>query len=127
MFSNNPKSKRTEECSFENEPCLINPQYQHRTLGEMVAMYKLSGEFPSVGMRNGVYYASDIDAEIPTTRDKFVDIDKLRSNIDETTTVEREASQKLIEASENEQRKLTEELKTLREEKKQRNAQSTSE
>lgn len=126
MFFNDPKNV-VDGISFKDCPSLINPQYQHRTLGEMVAMYKLCGEFPSVGMRKGVYYATDIDAEIPTTRDKFMDIDRLRSNLDETAEVERETSEKIRKATEDEKRKQIEELETLRIEKKKRDAQSTSE
>ena len=126
MFYNDPKHVQ-KGVSFEDCPSLINPQYQHRTLGEMVALYKLSGEFPAVGMRNGVYYATDIDAEIPTTRDKFMDIDRLRSNLDETAEVERETSEKIRKATEDEKRKQIQELETLRIEKKKRDAQSTSE
>ncbi len=126
MFFNDPKNV-VDGVSFKNCPSLINPQYQYRTLGEMVAMYKLCGEFPSVGMRNGVYYASNIDAEIPTTRDKFADIDRLRSNLEETAEVERVTSEKIKQATEDEKRKQLEELETLRIEKKKRDAQSTSE
>ena len=72
-------------------------------------------------------YTTDIDAEIPTTRDKFIDIDRLRSNLDETAEVERETSEKIQKATEDEKRKQIEELETLRIEKKKRDAQSTSE
>lgn len=65
--------------SFKDVPCLINKQYHHRTLGELVKLYHMTGEIPPVGQRNGVYLANDIDSPVPTTGDDFEDIIRTRA------------------------------------------------
>lgn len=88
----NGKGKST---SFKGCPCLVNKQYKHRTLGELVKMYRMTGEMPPVGQRQGVFLADkDIDSDFPTTGDEFDDIMNVRSAAKDL----RDTSQKLDES-----------------------------
>lgn len=90
MFCQKSQKKRCLT-SFEGVPSLVNEQYQYKTLGEMVAMYKRTGEFPAVGMRNGVYFAKDIEDTIPMPpADKFEAADRLRGAVDAIEKTEKE-------------------------------------
>ncbi len=58
-------------------------------------MYRMTGEMPPVGQRQGVFLADkDIDSDFPTTGDEFDDIMNVRSAAKDL----RDTSQKLDES-----------------------------
>ena len=114
MFYNNPKANIGGKTSFKKCPCLINKQYQYKTLGEMVAMYKKTGEFPAVGMRNGVYMAKSIDDEVPTTGDKFQDIQRAGAALEKSAAVAADTEAKISKAKKDADAAQRKELEDLR-------------
>lgn len=102
-FRSSCQEKGNEPVSFKDVPCLVNKQYKHRTLGELVKMYHMTGEIPPVGQRQGVYLADKgIDSEFPTTGDEFDDIMKARAAAKSVMDAESEFQAKIKEAVANE-------------------------
>ena len=115
MFYNNPKPKKpVKGVSFKDCPCLIDKQYQYKTLGEMVAMYKRTGEMPAVGMRNGVYFAKGIDSEFPTTGDVFEDMNRMHGTLDAIGEQEQKLQQVAEHAKVEKDKAVQQELSELR-------------
>lgn len=98
---------------FSDCPCLINKQYQYKTLGEMVAMYHKTGEFPAVGTRNGVYFARSIDDEIPPT-DRFDVAQSLLDKSREINDAEQKLNDELSAASKKERDDLLSQIESLK-------------
>lgn len=97
------QNKGNKPVSFDDVPCLVNKQYKHRTLGELVKMYRMTGELPPVGQRQGVYLADKgIDSDFPTTGDEFDDIMKARSAAKSVMDAESDLEAKIKEAVANE-------------------------
>lgn len=84
MFSIKYGSGRTTK-SFSNSPCLINKAYNHRTLAELISMYRRTGEFPMGVVRNGVYLGPDTP---PFPNDKFDVIDGMERTIQDIEKAE---------------------------------------
>ena len=74
--------------SFTSCPCLVNRQYKHMSLSEMIHMYHQTGQFPAVGMHNGVYTG---DAIVPV--DKFDIIDMQNGFISQIESKEKELAE----------------------------------
>lgn len=84
MFSIRYGSHRTTK-SFSDSPCLINKAYKHRTLAELISMYRRTGEFPMGVVRNGVYLGPDTP---PLPNDKFDVIDGMERTIQDIEKAE---------------------------------------
>lgn len=115
-----PRAKHREFTNVNFSKCknLVNKQFQYKTLGEMVAMYRLTGEFPAVGMRNGVYFAKDIDSELPPF-DEFDAADKARKAMSDIEDLETREQEDAAHRAAAEQDAMKAELEDLRKFKQQ--------
>lgn len=99
---NNRNYRLSPPVSFANEPELINPQYKHRSLGELVAMARATGQrpelMPNVTVRKGVYLCGENpQGAIVPPRDKFDLADAVSNSHDSLI----DAEKKLAEAEQN--------------------------
>lgn len=86
--------QKTGNKSFKNSPMLLNQQFKFRTLGEIVAMARLTNEKP-LPTRAGVYVG---DMSIP--RDPFDRVDARNDAMDRYSDAEnqlKDAESKLAE------------------------------
>lgn len=54
MFFKQTSNRNQGKVSFESEKCLVDKQFKYRSLGEMVALARATGQRP-LPTRNGVY------------------------------------------------------------------------
>lgn len=92
---NNRNFRISSPVSFADEPLLINPQYRHRTLGELVALARTTGQrpelMPNVTVRKGVYLSGqNPQGAIVPPRDKFDLADTLSNTHDSLVQAEKD-------------------------------------
>lgn len=95
--------------SFVNDPDLVNHQYRYMSLGEMVALYHQTGQFPAVGIRNGVY-TGDIVAPL----DRFDILDMQRDLMSRIESEETKLQELKDEESRKKQSDLMEQINALK-------------
>ena len=96
------------DCS--KDPDLINKQYKYMSLGEMVQMYHATGQFPAVGMRNGVYTGDTVPPN-----DKFDVLDIQRDIMARIESEEAKINDAKFKMSEEEKQKNLDMIAKLKE------------